>query len=346
MIIEKIPLSSYTKEEIEEFIQSIGQPKYRGGQIFTWIQKGIVDFDEISNLKKDFRNLLKEKCEIEKMEIVERFDSKADGTKKYLFSLKDGNIVESVFMKYSHGNSVCITTQVGCKMGCLFCASTGIGFMRNLSAGEMLAQVARIQKDTGERVSNIVLMGIGEPLDNFDNVVKFLKLVNHEDGLNIGHRHISISTCGLVPEINKLANLHMQVTLSISLHGPDDETRNKIMPVNKAYPVKELIKACKNYFNKTKRRISFEYAMINGVNDSKEQAIKLAKLIKGMPTHVNLIPMNDVKGSSLSKSKNENIQKFKKYLIDMGINTTVRRELGSDIDAACGQLRRSYMEEK
>lgn len=332
-------------EELESFFIEKGLQKFRAKQVFQWIHKGVLTTDEMTNLPKDLRDKLKVHFDSYKLKQKFRLVSKIDGTAKYIFELFDGNIIESVLMKYKHGNTVCISSQVGCKMGCTFCASTGIGFIRNLTPGEMLDQVLSIQQDSGERVSNIVLMGIGEPLDNYDNVMRFLRLVNNPEGINIGSRHISLSTCGLVPEILRLAKEKFQLTLSISLHAPNDEIRGTTMPVNKKYSIDKLIEACKIYTEETKRRITFEYALIDGVNDSAENAAELARRLKGMLCHVNLIPVNSIKNGKYKKSSREKIESFQKILSKYGIEATVRRELGSDISAACGQLRRSVIEE-
>jgi 23S rRNA (adenine2503-C2)-methyltransferase len=342
---EKTDLLNLKIEELEIFLSEMGQQKFRAKQIFQWTNRGIKDIDEMTNLSKSLRESLKEKAYINRFEVVEKFVSRIDGTIKYLFKLVDGNVIESVLMKYAHGYSVCISSQAGCKMGCKFCASTGAGFARNLTAGEMLDQVLMIGNDAGLRISNIVIMGIGEPMDNYENVVGFLRLVNHKDGLNIGLRHISVSTCGLVPEILKLSKENMPVTLSISLHAPNDTIREKIMPVNKRYSIDKLIEVCKIYTETTKRRITFEYALIDQVNDSNDNAKELAALIKGMLCHVNLIPVNTVSGGEFVKSRKEKVEEFKFILEKQGIETTIRRELGSDINAACGQLRRSLIKQ-
>lgn len=338
-----IDLRSMEYGELEEFILELGEPKFRAKQIFSWLMQGVDDFSEMSNISKKTKEKLLEKAYISKLKIREKYISKIDGTVKYLFELDDGNCIETVVMKYKHGLSVCISSQVGCRMGCGFCASTIGGLYRSLTAGEILNQVIYAQKDIGERISNIVMMGIGEPLDNYDNVIKFLHNVNHPDGLNIGYRHISLSTCGLVDKINKLADEKLPITLSISLHAPNNEIRNRIMPVNKKYNVEELIKACKAYINKTNRRISFEYSLIAGVNDSEENATELAKLLKGMLCHINLIPVNHVEEREYYKGDALSIKRFMEKLISLGMNATVRRELGSDISASCGQLRKKVL---
>lgn len=339
-----IDLKSMTQEEITRFLRDLGEPAFRGKQVFTWLHKGVRSFDEMSNLSKALREKLKAQCTITVPTVARKQISRLDGTIKYLWRLSDGNCIETVLMQYRHGNTVCISSQVGCRMGCAFCASTVAGKVRDLTAGEMLDQVLFTQLDAGREISNIVLMGIGEPLDNRENVLRFLELVNHPDGLHIGMRHISLSTCGVVPGIDWLADLGLQITLSVSLHAPDSETRSKIMPVNRAYDVEELFAACHRYFKKTGRRISFEYAMIDGVNDHDWQADLIAKKLKGMPGHVNMIPLNDVVESPFKPSRR--IAAFQKRLESHGITATVRRSLGGDIDASCGQLRRKAMEEK
>ena len=339
-----IDLKSMTQEEITRFLRDLGEPAFRGKQVFTWLHKGVRSFDEMSNLSKALREKLKAQCTITVPTVARKQVSRLDGTIKYLWRLSDGNCIETVLMQYRHGNTVCISSQVGCRMGCAFCASTVAGKVRDLTAGEMLDQVLFTQLDAGREISNIVLMGIGEPLDNRENVLRFLELVNHPDGLHIGMRHISLSTCGVVPGIDWLADLGLQITLSVSLHAPDSETRSKIMPVNRAYDVEELFAACHRYFKKTGRRISFEYAMIDGVNDHDWQADLIAKKLKGMPGHVNMIPLNDVGESPFKPSRR--IGAFQKRLESHGITATVRRSLGGDIDASCGQLRRKAMEEK
>ena len=339
-----IDLKSMTQEEITRFLRDLGEPAFRGKQVFTWLHKGVRSFDEMSNLSKALREKLKAQCTITVPTVARKQVSRLDGTIKYLWRLSDGNCIETVLMQYRHGNTVCISSQVGCRMGCAFCASTVAGKVRDLTAGEMLDQVLFTQLDAGREIFNIVLMGIGEPLDNRENVLRFLELVNHPDGLHIGMRHISLSTCGVVPGIDWLADLGLQITLSVSLHAPDSETRSKIMPVNRAYDVEELFAACHRYFKKTGRRISFEYAMIDGVNDHDWQADLIAKKLKGMPGHVNMIPLNDVVESPFKPSRR--IAAFQKRLESHGITATVRRSLGGDIDASCGQLRRKAMEEK
>ena len=337
-------LKSQTLGELTETLKAMGEPAFRGKQVFTWLHRGVSSFEEMTNLSKPLREKLSETCLLTPPTVARKQVSKLDGTIKYLWELADGNCIESVLMQYHHGNTVCISSQVGCRMGCAFCASTVAGKVRDLTPAELLDQVIFTQKDGGLPISNIVLMGIGEPMDNLDNVLKFLELVNHPDGLNIGMRHISLSTCGVIPGIERLSNLELQLTLSVSLHAPDGETRTRIMPVNRAYPVEELFAVCHRYFEKTGRRISFEYAMIDGVNDQDWQADLIAARLKGMPGHVNLIPLNDVVESPFKPSKR--IGAFQKRLESHGLTATVRRSLGGDIDASCGQLRRKAMEEQ
>ena len=337
-------IKSMTLQEITQACREMGEPAFRGKQIFTWLHKGVTSFDGMSNLSKSLRQKLAERYYITAPSVARKQESRLDGTIKYLWELSDGNCIETVLMQYRHGNTVCISSQVGCRMGCAFCASTVAGKVRDLRPSEMLDQVLFTQLDSGREISNIVLMGIGEPLDNMDTVLRFLELINHPDGMNIGMRHISLSTCGVIPGIDRLAELQLQLTLSVSLHAPDTDTRSKIMPVNRAYDVEELFAACKRYFDKTGRRISFEYAMIDGVNDHDWQADLIARRIAGMPGHVNLIPLNDVVESPFKPSKR--VAAFQKRLQSHGITATVRRSLGGDIDASCGQLRRKAMEER
>lgn len=331
--------SMYDTELRDEFA-SMGLPPFRAAQVYSWLHKGVVSFDEMTNISKELRQKLMENYYISSAAIEKKLISDYDGTRKYLFSFNDGETVESVLMKYHHGISSCISTQAGCKMGCTFCATGQGGFNRNLTPSEMLSQLQAEERDSGERISNIVLMGMGEPLDNYDNVVRFLKLVSSDKGMNIGMRHISLSTCGIVPRIYELAELRLQLTLSVSLHAPNDEIRSRTMPINRRYGIDELLKACRYYIDKTNRRISFEYAMIDGVNDSPEHAEELADRLRGMLCHVNLIPVNSVKGTSYRKSKKERMRDFISVLEKARINATVRRTLGSDINASCGQLRR------
>ncbi|EDN00130.1 23S rRNA m2A2503 methyltransferase [Pseudoflavonifractor capillosus ATCC 29799] len=336
-------IKSMNQAEMADYFRELGEPAFRAKQVFQWLHRGAVSFDDMTNLSKGLREKLSGSCYITAPAVERKQVSAQDGTIKYLWKLRDGNCIETVLMRYHHGNTVCISSQVGCRMGCAFCASTLGGKVRNLTPSEMLDQVLFTQLDSGVPISNIVLMGIGEPLDNFDTVMRFLELVNHPDGLNIGMRHISLSTCGLVEKIDKLADLRLQLTLSVSLHAPDDETRSRIMPVNKAVGVERLFRSCRQYFEKTGRRISYEYAMIDGVNDSDWQADLLAKHLKGTPGHVNLIPLNEVKESPLKPSRR--VEAFQKRLEQHGITVTVRRKLGGDIDASCGQLRRKAMQE-
>lgn len=336
-------IKSMTLEELENVAVGLNLPKFRAKQIHEWLQKsGVMDYDEMTNLPKNLRNELSEKYPIRYCKIELKQVSKIDGTVKYLFRLYDDNFIESVLMKYKYGYTLCISSQVGCKMGCVFCASTKSGCIRNLYASEMLGQIHAAQRDMNIRVSHVVMMGMGEPLDNFDNAIKFLELVGDENGLNISMRNISLSTCGIVPKIYDLLNRHLQLTLSVSLHAPNNEMRSKVMPVNKKYPIEELIKACRDYSSITSRRISFEYAMIRGVNDSDECASELAALLKGMLCHVNLIPANEIVESSHKRSTNERLERFCSILNARAINVTVRRSLGSDIDASCGQLRSKH----
>ncbi len=339
-------IQSMTQEEISQLLKELGQPAFRSKQLYTWLHKGVRSYGEMTNLPKALRDILEEKYPLHIPKVVRKQESAKDGTIKYLWELSDGNCVETVLMRYHYGNTVCISTEVGCLMGCAFCASTLGGLVRRLEPYEMLNQVLFTQVDSGLPISHIVLMGIGEPLDNFDNVMRFLELVNSEDGMNISMRHISLSTCGLVPGIDRLAEKKLQLTLSVSLHAPTDEIRNTIMPVNKAYPTEQLLAACRRYYEKTGRRISFEYAMINGVNDTPEAAKTLLKRLKGLPAHMNLIPLNHVEESPLKPSTRQAVQTFQKLLEDGGIPATVRRTLGSDIDASCGQLRRKYTQQQ
>ena len=339
-------LKSMTAPEIGAVLKELGQPAFRAKQVFSWLHKGVRSYEEMSNLPKALRDTLAERYPICAPTAVRKQESQKDGTIKYLWQLSDGNCVETVLMRYHYGNTVCISTEVGCRMGCAFCASTLGGLVRKLEPFEMLDQVLFTQLDSGLPVSHIVLMGIGEPLDNLDNVLRFLELVNSPEGMNISMRHISLSTCGLVPKIDELASHKLQISLAISLHGPNDEIRNRIMPVNKAYPIEELLAACRRYYDATSRRIHFEYAMIDGLNDSVECAKELLRRLKGLPAHVNMIPLNHVEESPLKPSSRAAVQKFQQTLEDGGITATVRRTLGSDIDASCGQLRRKYNQEK
>ena len=339
-------LKSMTQSEIGTVLKELGQPAFRAKQVFSWLHKGVKSYEEMTNLPKSLRDVLAEKYPLNIPQVVRKQESKKDGTIKYLWQLSDGNCVETVLMRYHYGNTVCISTEVGCRMGCAFCASTIGGLVRKLEPYEILDQVLFTQVESGQPVSHIVLMGIGEPLDNFDNVMRFLELVNSPDGMNISMRHISLSTCGLVPMIDKLAEKKLQISLAISLHGPNDEIRNKIMPVNKAYPIDELLAACHRYYAATSRRIHFEYAMIDGLNDRECDAKELLRRLKGLQAHVNMIPLNHVEESPLKPSSRQAVQRFQKILEDGGIPATVRRTLGGDIDASCGQLRRKYNKEK
>ena len=337
-------IKSMNLTEMAAYFKELGEPAFRAKQVFQWLHRGVFSFDEMTNLSKPLREKLAASCILYAPHVERRQVSSLDGTIKYLWRLGDGNCIETVLMRYHHGNTVCISSQVGCRMGCAFCASTLGGKVRDLTPAEMLDQVLFTQMDSGAPVSNIVLMGIGEPLDNFDTVLRFLELVNSPDGLNIGMRHISLSTCGLTEKIDKLADYQLQLTLSVSLHAPDDETRSRIMPVNRSVGVEKLFAACRRYFEKTGRRISYEYAMIDGVNDADWQADLLARHLKGTPGHVNLIPLNNVEESPLKPSRR--VAAFQKRLESHGITATVRRKLGGDIDASCGQLRRKTMQQE
>lgn len=339
-------IKDYNLDELKEEVKKIGEKPFRAEQIFKWLYVDEVNsFDEMTNLSLELREKLKENFDICNFKILRKLESK-DGTKKYLFDLNDGNAIETVLMEYKHGMSICVSSQVGCKMGCKFCASTGIPFVRSLSSGEIVNQILEVQKDAKVRISNIVFMGIGEPLDNYDNVINAIRIINNQKGLNIGARHISVSTSGIVPKIYKLAEENIQCTLSISLHSSDNAKRSAMMPVNNVYNIEELIKACKEYIKITNRRVSFEYALSKDNNDNLQDAKELVKLLKGMLCHVNLIPINKIEGGIYTKSSNENIIKFRDYLNENGIVATIRRELGSDIDAACGQLRRKNLQTK
>lgn len=338
-INEKINLRDLKLPQMEELIKSMGQPAFRAKQIFQWIYKGVIDFDQMNNVPAALREKLAETCYIGRLKILEVQKSKTDGTRKYLFELEDGSAIESVFMKYKYGNSICLSSQAGCRMGCRFCASTRNGLERNLSPGEMISQLMEAESDTGEKIGHIVIMGTGEPFDNYCYVADFLNIVNDKNGLNIGMRNITVSTCGLVPVIEQFAQDFPQVNLAISLHGTTDEIRDSMMPVNKSYPLDVLIPACKAYTEKTGRRITFEYTLVNGVNDSDADADRLCRLLRGMLCHVNLIPLNKVLESGFDTVSRARAGEFQQILDKRGIPATVRRELGSDIDAACGQLR-------
>ena len=338
-------IKEYNLDELKNELEALGEKKYRAEQIFKWIYVDKVkEFDEMTNLSLELREKLKQNYTMCNFKILRKQES-ADGTKKYLFDVLDGNAIESVLMQYHHGKTICVSSQIGCKMGCKFCASTGIKFERNLTAGEIVEQILAVEQDIGDKISNIVFMGIGEPFDNYDNVMKAIKIINNQKGLNIGARHISLSTSGLVPMIYKFADEELQCTLSISLHATNDEKRSSMMPINNRYNIEELMEACKYYINKTNKRISFEYALAKDNNDNLEDAKELVKLLKGMLCHVNLIPINKIENGKFTKSTNENIIKFRDYLNEKGIVATIRRELGSDIDAACGQLRRKNLNE-
>ena len=338
----KQDIKSMTPTELREAVLALGEPAFRAKQIFTWLHRGAAGFEEMTNLSKPLRQKLEEHFFLTVPKVARKQVSQKDGTIKYLWRLADGHCVETVLMRYHHGNTVCISSEVGCAMGCAFCASTRGGLVRRLTPAEMLDQVLFTQLDSGLPVSNIVLMGIGEPLDNYDTVIRFLALVNDPEGLNIGMRHISLSTCGLVDQIDRLAQENLQLTLSVSLHAPDDAVRSRLMPVNRRYDIQTLLDACRRYYQKTGRRISFEYAMIDGVNDTPQMAQLLIKRLRGLPAHVNLIPLNHVEESPLKPSSRQAVQAFQQALQEHGITATVRRTLGSDIDASCGQLRKKY----
>ncbi len=333
-----------TYAALEKQLQEMGEPRFRVKQVFPWIYKEIDSFDEMRNIPQSLRGKLAEKFVLHDIKIKEKYISKIDETRRYLLQLGDGNFVEAVLMKYKHGYSICISSQVGCAMGCAFCASTRCGKVRNLSAGEIIDQVVAVQRDLGCRINNIVMMGIGEPLDNFENVMVFLENVNHPLGLAVGHRHITLSTCGIVPRILELAEKELQITLSVSLHACSNEKRSAIMPVNRKYPIEELLEACRYYIGKTNRRISFEYTLIQGVNDSEQEAEKLLRLVRGMLCHVNLIPVNPVKETGFAAGSRAGIERFQHVLTEGGISATIRREMGRDISAACGQLRSQRLE--
>lgn len=337
-------LLDYNLEELQSWMKENGESAFRAKQVFSWIYNEVLNFDGMKNIPNNLKEKLKENFYIGIPEIEKVYESSIDGTKKMLLKFKDGNIIESVIMKYKHGNSICISTQVGCRMGCKFCASTIGGRVRNLTAGEILSQVIVGQKVCGDRISNIVLMGSGEPLDNFENVIKFLQLVNADYGLNIGQRHITLSTCGIVPKIIELADMEMSITLAISLHAFSDEKRKEIMPIANKYSISEILDACRYYIEKTGRRITFEYSLVSGINDSKEDAKSLSKILKGILCHVNLIPVNEIKENTLKRPSKKSIDDFEEVLKSNGIEVTVRREMGADINAACGQLRKNYIE--
>ena len=339
-----VKIDNLTLEELQKEIVAINEPSYKAKQIYEWIhQKNVTSFDEMTNISKKTRELLKNSFEFTDIRILERYDSKQDETKKYLLLLEDENIIETVFLKYKYGNTLCISSQVGCKMGCVFCASTKKGFLRNLTVSEMLNQIYLVQKDTGEKISNIVIMGTGEPLENYDNLLKFFSIINDEKGQNISLRKITMSTCGVVPKIYELADLDLQITLAISLHVANQKKREEVLPIARRYNLDELKKAVEYYVNKTNKRITFEYILIDGFNDTYEDAMNLCNYTKGILCNVNLIPYNSIKESNISSSTENNIEKFKKHLTDNNVYATVRRELGSDINAACGQLRNDFL---
>lgn len=343
----KADLRSMTLNELQNEMEAIGEAKFRAKQIYRWIHVKYADsFEEMTDLSEALRNKLNAGYTIGSVKLVKKLVSKEDNTTKYLFELENNYIIESVFMQYSYGNTVCISTQAGCRMGCTFCASTLDGVEKSLTPSEMLTQIYAIEKDKGERVSGVVLMGSGEPLDNYENVLKFIEILNSKEGKNMGQRHITLSTCGLINKMYELADKQLQITLAVSLHAPNDEIRNRIMPISKAYPMDKLLEACRYYADKTKRRITFEYALIKDVNDSAENARELASKLRGLLCHVNLIPVNDVKERNYIRSTNESIERFESILTSRKIETTVRRKLGSDIDAACGQLRKRYKDEQ
>ncbi len=344
-MIEKVDVKSLNLKELEEFLLSLGEKKFRAKQIYEWMHiHHVTSFDEMTNLSKNLRETLKEKADLIVLEEELVQISKIDGTRKYLFALADGNMIESVLMKYKHGNSVCVSSQVGCRMGCRFCASTLDGLVRNLTPSEILEQIYRIQESIGERVSNVVVMGSGEPMDNYDNIVKFIELLTDEHGLHISQRNLTVSTCGLVPRMKQLADLKLQITLALSLHASSQEKRKELMPVANSYELSEVLDACRYYFDKTGRRITFEYSLVGGVNDTDEDAERRVKLVSGMNCHINLIPVNPIKERDYVQSDHEEILKFKNKLEKNGINVTIRREMGRDIDGACGQLRKKFLE--
>ncbi len=343
--MDKKDIKSYTMKELKREMESIGEKAFRAKQIYEWLHIKLADsWDEMTNLSKNLREKLEEQYEITMVRMLERQVSKLDGTNKFLFELQDGHVVESVLMKYKHGNSVCISSQVGCRMGCRFCASTIGGLERNLRTSEMLGQIYQIQKISGERVSNIVVMGTGEPMDNYDNFVKFVHMVSDENGLNISQRNITVSTCGIVPNMKRLADQQLQITLALSLHGSNQEKRKTLMPIANKYELSEVLEACDYYFQKTGRRITFEYSLVHGVNDLDEDAKELISILKPRNCHLNLIPVNPIKERSFEKPSKKSAEKFKNYLEKSGINVTIRREMGSDIDGACGQLRRRHID--
>ena len=340
----KMDIKSLNMEELTAFVVGLGEKKFRGKQLYEWLHvRQAASFDEMTNLSKEFRERLKETCELVCLRQVDVQISAIDGTRKYLFALSDGNVIESVLMRYKHGNSVCISSQVGCRMGCRFCASTLDGLVRGLAPSEMLDQIYRISKDIGERISNVVVMGTGEPMDNFDNLLKFIELLTDENGLHISQRNLTVSTCGIVPRMRELADYKLAITLALSLHASNQKKRLSLMPVANKYEIHEVVDACRYYFAQTGRRVTFEYSLVGGVNDTDEDAAELSQLIRGMNCHVNLIPVNPIQERDYVQSDTESIQAFKAKLEKNGINVTVRREMGRDIDGACGQLRRKHM---
>ena len=342
----KTDIKSLNYNELVQYVESINEKKFRAAQLYSWMHEKLAEsYDEMTNISDKLKDTLKEDTLYTSLKIVKMQESRIDGTRKYLFELYDGNLIESVFMKYHHGNSVCISSQVGCKMGCRFCASTLNGCVRNLSPSEMLDQIYRIQKISGERVSNVVVMGSGEPMDNYDNLIKFIELLNDERGLNISQRNITVSSCGIVPKLKELADLKLQITLAISLHAPNDELRKTMMPIANKYSIEEIMDVCRYYIGCTGRRISFEYSLVKGVNDSMECAKQLIELVKGMNCHINLIPVNPIKERDYKQTGKDEVYAFKNKLEKNGINVTIRREMGRDIDGACGQLRNKYMED-
>lgn len=344
MVHEKVDIKALNLEELTEYILSLGEKGFRAKQIYQWLHiKQVSDFSEMTNLPKSLITALQEQCTLTDLKIEAVQISQQDGTRKYLFSLSDGNVIESVLMRYKHGNSVCISSQVGCRMGCRFCASTLDGLVRGLAASEMLDQIYRIGRDTGERVSNVVVMGTGEPLDNYDNLLKFIELLTDENGLHISQRNLTVSTCGIVPKMRELAEKKLQITLALSLHASSQEKRKELMPVANRYEIHEVIDACRYYFEQTGRRVSFEYSLVAGINDGDEDAVKLANLVKGMNCHINLIPVNPIKERDFKQPDTRAVTEFKNKLEKYGINCTIRREMGRDIDGACGQLRKRYI---
>ncbi|MCI5614004.1 MAG: 23S rRNA (adenine(2503)-C(2))-methyltransferase RlmN [Agathobacter sp.] len=344
MSCEKVDLKSLSLNQVCDFLQELGEPKFRGKQIYQWLHKKQVDsWDEMTNVSKSLREKLKENCTLTSLKKEAVQISKIDGTRKYLFLLEDGNVIESVLMRYKHGNSVCISSQVGCRMGCRFCASTLDGLVRGLRPSEMLDQIYQIGKDIGERISNVVVMGTGEPMDNYDNLLQFIHMLTDENGLNMSQRNLTVSTCGIVPRIRQLADEKLSITLALSLHASNQEKRKELMPVANSFEIHEVIDACKYYFEQTGRRVTFEYSLVGGVNDSEEDAKELSILIKGMNCHINLIPVNPIKERDYVSSNTQVVNAFKNKLEKNGINVTIRREMGRDIDGACGQLRKRYI---